>query len=93
MADKDFEFIRNIECYDPDYGSYTISLYKCLNCGSEDIEDIHERCECDLCEIRVKAEEIELKLGGICIIRNLTVSEFNEKFKINFNKQTEIEEI
>lgn len=93
MTDKDFEFIKCVECYEPNYGIYTISLYKCRNCGKNNLEENDRKCECDLCENRVKAEELELKLGGICIIRNLTVSEFNEKFQINFNKRTKIEEI
>lgn len=74
MKDKDFEFIKCIECYEQGYGSYTISLYKCRNCVRNDLEENDRNGICHLCDKCRKAEKLESRLGGICIIRNCNIS-------------------
>lgn len=50
MSDRKFEIVGYINCYESECGAYTIPVYKCPNCGSEDVEEIHGYCECHLCE-------------------------------------------
>ena len=49
MEEK-FEIIRYTDYYERHYGVYKVPVYRCRNCGSEDIEEIFGRCECHLCE-------------------------------------------
>lgn len=45
-----FEIVREIYQKEKGYAPYKVPVYKCLNCGSEDIEEIYGHCECHLCE-------------------------------------------